>query len=63
MYSQILIAVDGSELSERALTQGLTLGKALGIMDEMVGTALDPECLSALRRALERLDEQAVAAA
>jgi HD-GYP domain-containing protein (c-di-GMP phosphodiesterase class II) len=49
--------------ADRPYRAAMPVGKALGIMDEMVGTALDPECLSALRRALERLDEQAVAAA
>lgn len=30
MYSQIVIAIDGSELADRALDQGLKLAKALG---------------------------------
>ena len=30
MYKYILIATDGSELSQRAVTRGLTLAKALG---------------------------------
>lgn len=44
MYSQILIAVDGSELSERALTQGLTLGKALGSAVTVV-TVMEPPAM------------------
>jgi nucleotide-binding universal stress UspA family protein len=30
MYKHILIATDGSELAQRAVTRGLTLAKALG---------------------------------
>ena len=30
MYKYILIATDGSELAQRAVTSGLTLAKALG---------------------------------
>jgi HD-GYP domain-containing protein (c-di-GMP phosphodiesterase class II) len=31
--------------------------KALAIMTEMVGTAIDTDCFAALRRALARADE------
>jgi nucleotide-binding universal stress UspA family protein len=44
MYSQILIAVDGSELSEKALSQGLALGKALGSAVTVV-TVMEPPAM------------------
>ena len=34
----------------------MSIPKALDIMDGMVGLAIDPDCLRALRRALETID-------
>lgn len=44
MYSHILIAVDGSELAEKALTQGIMLGKALGSTVTVV-TVMEPPAM------------------
>jgi len=41
MYKHILIATDGSDLSEKALHHGLQLGKALGA-DVTIATATEP---------------------
>jgi HD-GYP domain-containing protein (c-di-GMP phosphodiesterase class II) len=35
----------------------MPVSKALAIMTEMEGTAVDPDCLQALRRALRRVDQ------
>lgn len=48
--------------ADRPYRAAMPVGQALAIMDGMVGTAIDPDCLDALRRALERLDEPARAA-
>jgi HD-GYP domain-containing protein (c-di-GMP phosphodiesterase class II) len=42
--------------AERPYRAAMPVTKALGIMTEMAGTAIDPECLQALQRALARVD-------
>ncbi len=42
--------------ADRPYRASMPISKALEIMDEMVNTALDPDCLAALRRALSKLD-------
>jgi nucleotide-binding universal stress UspA family protein len=42
MYSRILIASDGSELSDRAVDQGLALAKAVGAKVTMVRVTSQP---------------------
>ena len=47
--------------ADRPYRAAMPVSKALVIMSDMVGTAIDPDCLQALRRALQRVD-QALAA-
>ena len=47
--------------ADRPYRRAMPVSKALAIMSDMVGTAIDPDCLQALRRALRRVD-QALAA-
>ena len=47
--------------ADRPYRAAMPVSKALVIMSEMAGTAIDPDCLQALRRALRRVDH-AVAA-
>ena len=47
--------------ADRPYRAAMPVSKALAIMSEMAGTAIDPDCLQALRRALRRVDH-AVAA-
>lgn len=44
MYAQILIAVDGSELAERALAHGFAMAKALGSKVTVV-TVMEPPAM------------------
>jgi putative nucleotidyltransferase with HDIG domain len=47
--------------AERPYRAAMPVGKALSIMADMVGTALDPRCFDALKRAIKRV-EPAIAA-
>jgi HD-GYP domain-containing protein (c-di-GMP phosphodiesterase class II) len=47
--------------AERPYRAAMPVDKALSIMTEMVGTALDPRCFDALKRAIRRV-EPAIAA-
>lgn len=49
--------------ADRPYRAAMPVGQALTIMAGMVGTALDPACLAALHRALERMDKPADVAA
>ncbi len=42
--------------ADRPYRAAMPVSKALAIMAEMAGTAIDPDCLQALRRALRRVD-------
>jgi putative nucleotidyltransferase with HDIG domain len=42
--------------ADRPYRAAMPVDKALSIMDEMVGTAIDPRCFEALKRALVRVD-------
>jgi putative nucleotidyltransferase with HDIG domain len=48
--------------ADRPYRAAMPASKALGIMREMVGTALDPVCVEALERGLARVDAEAAAA-
>lgn len=48
--------------AERPYRAAMPVGKALHIMSEMAGTAIDPQCLDALERAVARIDAEADAA-
>jgi len=43
--------------AERPYRPAMPIGKALAIMDEMVGTQIDGDCYNALRRSLHRMDD------
>jgi HD-GYP domain-containing protein (c-di-GMP phosphodiesterase class II) len=43
--------------ADRPYRAAMPVSKALAIMSEMEGTAVDPDCLQALRRALRRVDQ------
>ncbi len=45
--------------AERPYRAAMPVGKALDIMQTMVGTAIDADCLAALRQAVARIDQQA----
>ncbi|WP_417310688.1 HD-GYP domain-containing protein [Devosia sp.] len=45
--------------AERPYRAALPVGHALEVMREMAGSAIDPDCLAALERAVARLDAQA----
>lgn len=45
--------------ADRPYREAMPLPKALGIMSDMVGTAIDPVCFDALKKALETFDEVA----
>lgn len=45
--------------ADRPYRPAMPVSKALAIMSEMVGSAIDPVCLAALRRAVELLDRHA----
>ena len=47
--------------AERPYRAAMPVSKALSIMSEMAGTAIDPDCLQALRRALRRVDQSVAA--
>ena len=47
--------------AERPYRAAMPISKALGIMSDMVGTALDPDCFAALREGLSRADLAEVA--
>ncbi|MGD9925427.1 MAG: HD-GYP domain-containing protein [Pseudorhodoplanes sp.] len=47
--------------SDRPYRAAMPVSKALAIMSEMAGTAIDPECLQALQRALRRVDHSLAA--
>jgi HD-GYP domain-containing protein (c-di-GMP phosphodiesterase class II) len=42
--------------ADRPYRAAMPVTKAITIMDEMVGTAIDTDCFAALRRALRRID-------
>jgi HD-GYP domain-containing protein (c-di-GMP phosphodiesterase class II) len=42
--------------ADRPYRAAMPVSRALSIMLEMAGTAVDPDCLDALRRALRRVD-------
>jgi HD-GYP domain-containing protein (c-di-GMP phosphodiesterase class II) len=42
--------------ADRPYRAAMPITKAVSIMSDMVGTALDPDCFAALRRALQRID-------
>ncbi len=43
--------------ADRPYRPAMPVSKALAIMTEMCGTALDPECLAALKRSMARIDK------
>lgn len=45
--------------ADRPYRAAMPIAKAFGIMSGMVGTAIDPDCLAALRRAVDLLDRDA----
>lgn len=47
--------------ADRPYRAAMPVSKALAIMTEMEGTAVDPDCLKALRRALRRVDRSLIA--
>lgn len=42
--------------ADRPYREAMPLGRALGIMEDAVGTAIDPQCLAALKRGLAKLE-------
>ncbi len=48
--------------ADRPYRPAMPLSKALAILDQETGTAVDGECVAALRRALARLDDERAAA-
>ena len=49
--------------ADRPYRKAMPVDKALGIMTEMVGTQIDPDCFAALRRAIVRVDPEIAKAA
>jgi HD-GYP domain-containing protein (c-di-GMP phosphodiesterase class II) len=47
--------------ADRPCRAAMPVSKALAILTEMAGTAVDPDCLQALRRALRRVDQNLAA--
>ena len=47
--------------ADRPYRAAMPVTKALAIMAEMVGTAIDPACFEALKRALRRVDKDIAA--
>ena len=52
-------ATIGSVTADRPYRPAMPVSKALAIMSDMAGSAIDPVCLAALRRAVELLDRHA----
>ena len=46
--------------AERPYRAAMPVAKALGIMEGDVGTAIDPDCFAALKRALDRMEDAAL---
>jgi HD-GYP domain-containing protein (c-di-GMP phosphodiesterase class II) len=47
--------------ADRPYRAAMPVSKALAILSDMEGTAVDPDCLQALRRALRRVDQSLAA--
>ena len=45
--------------ADRPYRKAMTVSQALAILDKDVGTAVDGDCLAALKRALARAEQQA----
>ena len=47
--------------AERPYRAAMPVSKALAIMSEMVGTAIDPDCFAALKRGMRHVEATAAA--